>query len=221
MYNHKEFRSGIGWMCLSVMFVAESAAGALSESFTAFLRPDESSFWRTAGGSSVTVPVDFPSGAQTATLAVEGVGSGYSKVYGGIAEESFRFELPEAADSQSEDVYELTLSFDDEAKTVRTAKIALVKGLMPDASGKTRCLVPEHSRKWNRVNGGRAVVPVPCGATSLAVDGAECPGLDGKQGWCVIGNLKSGEAAEAVLTVGGEQYAASLMSAGGLLFLVR
>lgn len=201
--------------------LAYESPGALSKSFTAFLRPDESSFWRTAHGSSVTVPVDFPSGAQTAALAVRGVGSGYSKVYDGISGESFEFELPEAVDSQSEDVYELTLTFDDETKTVRTAKIALVKGLMPDASGKTRCLMPEHSRKWNRVIGGRAVVPVPYGATSLTVDGAEHPGLDGKQGWCVLKNLKSGEATETVLTAGGETYAASLMSAGGLLFWVR
>lgn len=200
---------------------AYESSGAVSESFTAFLRPGESSFWRTAPGSSVTVPVDFPSGARTATLTVYGVGSGYSKVYRDIAVESFGFELPEAVDSLSEDVYELTLAFDDEAKTVRTAKIALVKGLTPDASGKTRCLVPEHSRKWNRVIGGRAVVPVPCGATSLTVDGAELPGLDGFQGWCVLESLKSGETSETVLSVGGETYAASLMSAGGLLFLVR
>lgn len=201
--------------------LAYESPGALSKSFTAFLRPDESSFWRTAHGRTVTVPVDFPAGAQTAALAVRGVGSGYSKVYDGISGESFEFELPEAVDSQSEDVYELTLTFDDEEKTVRTAKIALVKGLMPDASGKTRCLVPEHSRKWNRVKGGRAVVPVPYGATSLTVDGAENPGLDGTQGWCVLKNLKSAEAAEAVLSVSGETYAASLMSVGGLLFLVR
>ena len=220
MHNRRDFLNGIVLVCVAAL-AAGSAAGALSESFTAFLRPDESSFWRTAHGSSVTVPVDFPSGAQTAALTVKGVGSGYSKVYDGISGESFEFELPEAVDSQSEDVYELTLTFDDEDKTVRTAKIALVKGLMPDASGKTRCLVPEHSRKWNRVIGGRAVVPVPYGATSLTVDGAENPGLDGKQGWCVLKNLKSAEAAEAVLSVGGETYAASLMSAGGLLFLVR
>ena len=201
--------------------LAYESPGARRKSFTAFLRPDESSFWRTASGRTVTLPVDFPSGAQTAALTVKGVGSGYSKVYDGISGESFEFELPEAVDSQSEDVYELTLTFDDETETVRTAKIALVKGLMPDASGKTRCLVPEHSRKWNRVEGGRAVVPVPYGATSLTVNGAEHPGLDGKQGWCVLKNLKSAEAAAAVLSVGGETYAASLMSAGGLLFLVR
>ena len=64
-------------------------------------------------------------------------------------------------------------------------------------------------------------MPVPYGATSLMVDGAEHPGLDGKQGWCVLKNLESGETSETVLTVGGETYAASLMSAGGLLFLVR
>lgn len=220
MHNRRDFLNGIVLVCVAAL-AAGSAAGALSESFTAFLRPGESSFWRTAPGSSVTVPVDFPSGARTATLTVAGVGSGYSKVYRDISAESFGFELPEAVDSQSEDVYELTLTFDDETKTVRTAKIALVKGLMPDASGKTRCLVPEHSRKWNRVIGGRAVVPVSYGATSLTVDGAEHPGLDGKQGWCVLENLKSAEAAEAVLSVGGETYAASLMSAGGLLFLVR
>ena len=220
MHNRRDFLNGIVLVCVAAL-AAGSSEGALSESFTAFLRPGESSFWRTAPGSSVTVPVDFPSGAQTAALTVKGVGSGYSKVYDGISGESFEFELPEAVDSQSEDVYELTLTFDDETKTVRTAKIALVKGLMPDASGKTRCLVPEHSRKWNRVIGGRAVVPVPYGATSLTVDGAEHPGLDGKQGWCVLKNLESGETSETVLTVGGETYAASLMSAGGLLFLVR
>lgn len=211
------------WMAgLFAVTFAFEVSGAVSESFVAFLRPDESSFWRTAPGNSVTVPVDFPEGAETATLQVKGCGSGYSKTYQDITAESFSFSLPSATDTRSEDVYELTLTFDDESGTVRTARIGLIKGIGTDPSGRTRCVVPPGSRSWSKVDGTRAVLPIPYGATSLTVNGTEMDtGLGGAQGWYALTGLTSGNATELSLSADGETFYASLVSAAGLMFILR
>lgn len=198
----------------------ESFAGAVSESFTAFLRPDESSFWRTAPGKTVTVPVKFPEGATKATLTV--TAPGYSVEYGDIVTDSYAFDLPEATDAASENVYDLTLAFDDTAKTVRTAKIGLIAGLCPDNEGKTRCLAPQGTRKWNKVKGGRAVLPIPYGTTSFKVGGVEkVSELGGAQGWYALDGLVPGQATELTLSTDEGDYSASLFGVGGILLLVR
>lgn len=203
-------------------FAHELSAGAVSDSFMAFLRPEASSFWRTASGREVTVPVDFPEGAVTATLTVRGTGSGYVKVHSGITSESYAFELPAATDCGSEDVYELALAFDDEPQTVRTAKIALIRGLEQGASGRTRCLSPEGSLMWRKGGSGRAVLPVPYGVTAFLTNGVVADtGLDGAQGWYVLKGLSARKPTELTLEADGVRYDASLLSSGGMLFLVR
>ena len=198
----------------------ESFAGTVSESFTAFLRPDESSFWRTAPGKTVTVPVEFPEGATKATLTVKG--DGHSAEYADIATDSFTFDLPEAKDAASENVYELTLSFDDAAKTIRTAKIGLIAGLCPDNEGRTRCLAPAGTRKWNRVRNGRAVLPIPYGMNALTIDGvATDTGLGGGQGWYRLDGLVPKSPTELELSGEGGTCRASLFAAGGHAIFVR
>ena len=198
----------------------ESFAGAVSESFTAFLRPDESSFWRTAPGKTVTVPIDWPEGASAATLTVTGLG--YSHVYTDISGESYTFDLPDAVDSQTENVYDLTLAFNDADATTRTAKLGLITGLTTLAEGTTRCRLPVGSKTWNKAGGLRAVLPIPYGTVSFTVNGVEkASELGGAQGWYALDGLVPGEATELTLSTDEDDYSASLFGAGGILLLVR
>ena len=66
--------------------------GAWSDPAFVFLKPETSSFWRTATNSVVTLPVKYPEGATSADLTVNGVG--YSRMYADIPEGDFDLELP-------------------------------------------------------------------------------------------------------------------------------
>ena len=188
-----------------------------------FTRPETSSFWNTATNNVMTVPIDFPAGATRATLTVSGVG--YSATYGNIERgtDSYTFALPAAESPQTENVYNLRLTFDD--GTERTAKLGLIEGLSPNAEGTTRCLAPANGRVWDNVRGGRAVLPVPYGAEeiSVTVNGetrTEPTGLNGAQGWYALG-VKPGDEVSLSMIAGGLPYSASLHGALGFMLIVQ
>ena len=89
-----------------------------------YLRPETSSFWHTATNSTMTLPVDFPFGASSATLTIAGA-FGYSQTIPDITASSVTVTLPEArmdgSSPATEDVYDITLEFND--GTVQTAKL--------------------------------------------------------------------------------------------------
>lgn len=153
------------------------------------LRPEMNSFWRTATNNVVELPIDMPHSAKTATLRVEG--TGYERTYPDLPEGSYRLELPEAASSDKEDVYTLTLTFDN--GTERTAKLAVIQGR---ANCAARCLVDPSSLDWRRAS-RRAVIPIaynPSGASEISVNGTRIDtGLDGAQGWCVLNDIAVGK----------------------------
>ena len=195
------------------------ADSPLSEPTFVYLKPETSSFWHTAPGPTLTVPVSFPLGATTATLSVRG--SRYTHDYGGITESSFTFSLPEAADISQEDVYSLTLAFDD--GTAQTARLGLVRGLMAGPCGSTPC-VSAVAWQWAQGNG---VLPIPSGMTGLTIDGVSVSdgdkGFTGAAGWYALGRLRSGRAVDLVLTVGEQSYAATGVrrANAGLVLVVR
>lgn len=203
----------------AMVSVAVPAEELTSEPTFVFLRPETSSFWNTATNSTMTVPIDYPRGARAATLSVRGLG--YEQTYAGITGATFTFELPAPTSPETENVYDLTLAFDDAAATVRTAKLGLVQGLSPDAEGTTRCLAPATAKVWRRAK-GRAVLPIPYGTTSFTVNGVERDtGLDGAQGWFAIGGIGPEEDVSLTLMAGGVEYAASLLGGGGLMMIFR
>lgn len=208
--------AGIVGAALTTLSVG--AAELMSEPTFVFLRPETSSFWHTATNNSMTVPIDFPEGASSATLYVSGVA--YNHIYENIATDSFTFELPEADSEVTENVYDLRLVFNDSGSTVRTAKLGLIKGLSPDAEGITRCLAPTTGRIWARTT-GRAVVPIPYGTTSFQVNGVETPtGLDGAQGWFAMDVPEGGVSLSLVAP--GISSAVSLLGANcGVLLIVK
>ncbi len=206
-------RKMAGVVGAAVVSVAVSAAELTSEPTLVFMRPETSSFWNTATNSTMTVPVDFPSGATEAALTVSGLG--YKATYANITKgtDSFTFALPAADSPQTENVYDLALTFND--GTVRRAKLGLIEGLSPNAEGTTRCLAPANGRVWNRVKGGKAVLPIPYGTTSFSVTvngetRTEDTGLNGAQGWYALG-LHGGDSATLSMIADGLSYSASLL----------
>lgn len=202
----------------AMVSVAVPAEELTSEPTFVFLRPETSSFWNTATNNTMTVPVDYPSGATAATLAVSGLG--YAQTYADITGDEFTFALPTPTSPETENVYDLTLSFNDAAGTTRTAKLGLVQGLSPDAEGTTRCLAPATAKVWRKAT-GRAVLPIPYGTTSFTVNGVETDtGLNGAQGWFAIGGINPNENVSLSLMAGGVEYAASLLGGGAGLMLI-
>ena len=212
-----EVRRGLFAAAFVVVACASAVAGDTSAPAFVFLRPETSSFWHTATNSTMVLPVDLPSGATKAMLSVTGVE--YSAAYENVQEGMFHLALPAATSPQSENVYELTLSFDD--GTVRKAKLGLVQGRLADAQGATRCVVPKASASWKRVK-RRAVLPVPYGTTSFSINGEPVDtGLGGDQGWFAIGPLDAHEEAVCGLEAGGAAWSASLYGAGGFMLMFK
>ena len=204
----------------SLLAVASPGTEIESEETFVFLRPETSSFWNTATNSTMSLPIDYPNGATKAKLEVTGVG--YSKVYENITSDSFDIELPVPDSPQTENVYDLTLMFND--GTVRTAKLGLIQGLSPDSEGSTRCLAPSEGAVWNAVK-KRAVLPIPYGTTSftMSVNGGEVTnvdtGLNGAQGWYAIKSA-TGDSVSFSLVANGMNYAATLLGQGDGFFVI-
>ena len=206
----------------SLLAVASPGTEIESEETFVFLRPETSSFWNTATNSTMSLPIDYPNGATKAKLEVTGVG--YSKVYENITSDSFDIELPVPNSPQTENVYDLKLTFDNEA-TVRTAKLGLIQGLSPDAEGATRCLAPAEGSVWEKVK-YRAVLPIPYGTTSLSMqtNGGEWKeldtGLNGAQGWYALSPIVRGDNISLSCIVDGVSYVASLLGGGDGFFVI-
>ena len=193
-------------LALATSYAADSAASFV------FVNPDTSSFWRTARSRSVTVPVDFPEGATTATLSVTGVG--YSASYVIVAPGPYTFQLPEAPTPAEENTYSLALSFDrGEGKT---ARLSLIAGLENGGAGSTRC-VSQANRCWGKSKSQQMTLPVPFGTTSLVVNGDTVDtGLDGAQGFVTISALP----VSLSLVTPDASYCADITKLPGLMILV-
>lgn len=201
--------------------IAIGAEGSKSDATFVFLQPETSSFWRTATNSTMTIPVYHPKGAMKADLLVEGMQ--YSKTYYGITAQSVDIELPAPANERTENVYTLTLSFDD--GTVQTAKLGAVRGYAKDAAGVARCVIPEESASWKKFK-YRAVLPVPYGMKNLTLclNGAEPQPLetDGAQGWYGLEGIKRNDSLDFTYELNGMPYALSLVGGGdGFFFIMK
>ncbi len=163
-----------------------AASEMMSARMFVHVRPELSSFWRTATNNVVYLPVDMPRAAKTATLHVEGVG--YERTYLDLPGGVFRLELPEASSPDNENVYRLTLSFDD--GTERTAVLGVIEGMRSADEGcSTRCRLSGDGLTWKKT-ASRFVIPIPYGTGFISMQGASAkavPGeFDGAQGWCAL-----------------------------------
>ena len=201
----------------AVLTVSAPAAKLSSESTFVFLRPETSSFWNTATNSTMTLPIDYPSGATKATLTVNGVG--YTRVYPDLTSDSIEIDLPTPDSPKAENVYELSLAFDNGAPS-RTAKLGLIKGLDSGAKGSTRCIAPAEGKVWGKAT-DRAVLPIPYGTTSFTINGVEHDtGLGGAQGWYALSPIERGETITLSCLADGVSYAASILGGGNGFMLI-
>ncbi len=172
-------------LCIALVAACTANAGDTSDPMLLFLRPGASSFWHTATNNVLALPVEFPEGASSATLAVSGLK--YSASYAGITTSPFILTLPAATSAATENVYDLTLTFNDAGATTRTARLGLIQGFDATSEGCTRCLAPKEQRKWGWVRKRRAVFPIPYGMTSFIVNGdVTDTRLGGDQGWYAL-----------------------------------
>ena len=201
----------------AVLTVSAPAAKLSSEPTFVFLRPETSSFWNTATNSTMTLPIDYPNGATKATLTVNGVG--YNRVYSDLTGDSIEIDLPVPDSPKTENVYELTLAFDNGAAS-RTAKLGLIKGLDSGAKGSTRCIAPAQGKVWSKAT-GRAVLPIPYGTTSFTVNGVvHDTGLGGAQGWYALSPIEPGETITLSCLADGVSYVASILGGGNGFMLI-
>ena len=195
----------------AVLTVSAPGAKLSSEPTFVFLRPETSSFWNTATNGTMTLPIDFPSGATRASLRVTGLG--YEAQYDNIVASEFELTLPTPDSPHTENVYDLVLTFDNGQE--RRAKLGLIQGLDSGGRGRTRCLAPANGRVWNKVR-KRAVLPIPYGMTSFKVNNVEVdPGLGGAQGWYALGQLKNGDDVSLSMIANGLSFSAALTCVDG------
>ena len=198
--------------------MAFGAEGSKSDATFVFLQPETSSFWRTATNSTMSIPVYHPKGATKADLTVEGMQ--YSKAYNDITAESVDIELPAPTNERTENVYTLTLSFDD--GTVQTAKLGAVRGYAKSIAGVARCVIPEESASWKKFK-YRAVLSVPYGMKNLTLrlNGAEPQPLetDGAQGWYGLEGIKRNDSLDFSYELNGMSHALSLVGGGDGFFV--
>ncbi len=199
-------------IALAASIMAAVVASASDTGVTSLLFKESGSFWRTATSHTLTVPVDFKDGATSASLTVRG--SRYRRVYEGIVTNEFTFSLPPADNMAHEDVYELSLVFDNGSEM--KARVGLPYGLMAGTEGATRCLVDVTQPKWRKTY-GYGLLPVPFGVTALSVDGSPVAdgtdGYTGAQGWLALGRVNTGSSVAVSLTADEQTTSRTLVGA--------
>lgn len=187
-----------------------AATGDTSDPTFVYVNPKSCYHWHTATNSTMVLPICFPFGASSATLSVNG-----SIYASGITADSVTVNLPAPRFGLTEDVYELSLAFDN-GKTY-TTRLGLLKGFSDCNTGLTRCIAPSGGRAWGKVD-RLAVIPVPYGLSSfsVALNGGTASsvdaGLDGAAGWYAM-MLSGRTTAELAATAPDESLAASLWGA--------
>lgn len=180
--------------------------------------PGRTSFWRTATNNVVSLPVYFPKGASSATLEVRG--DRYLRRYGNLQHGHFELTLPKTERPEDENVYGLTLAFDD--GTIRNARVAVIAGVGEKRSGSTRCVFDADSVSWTSFN-RRAVLPIPEGTDAFFVNGRNVElGVAGGRDWHVLTASRSENELELGLTAADGEHGASLMGyVPGMMLLFR
>ena len=169
---------------LRAIAVMLAAAVVISASYAAettlFMRSKSNILWRTSPGTPFDVPVVLPPDATSATLTV--TGRGYSRTYSDLSDGWQEVTLPAATSEERENVFDLTLVFNDPAATVQMVKLGHVASAASDGDAEARVRVAS-SRKWGEVK-DRAVIRIPANAGTLAIDGDPVDdGLNGAAGW--------------------------------------
>jgi len=162
------------------MVLQLEAGAAVSEPTLILANGSESLLWHSVLTGTSVARWDKPRTATSATLTI--VGAYYRQTYANLTGESCEISLP-PANGGKEDVYTLTLEFDD--GTVRTAYLGAVDGLATGGTATSRRMRTASSPQWANFN-DYAAIAIPAGATALTVNGTPLPDLDGSAGWRLV-----------------------------------
>ena len=199
---------------LGAMLLTVAMTGGAND---VFMLPTSNILWYTAPSSDFEVPVLMPPGASSATLVV--TGRRYRREYNGIADGMFQLSLPAADSADAENVYDLTLTFNDYLATTHHAKLAVVQGAAMGAAAEAE--VRTLGSMWLSF-ATTAVLPIPAGVDTLSVDGqAVAVDLWQSPGWYLFAP-RSGLAHVALLDDGGDPLAEATLqgTAHGLTIIV-
>jgi len=173
---------------LCALALAASQACAASDTSAAaevFVDTTSSCMWNTGKSQSFSLPIEYPVLASAVDVYVKGVR--YSASETGVTAASLPVSLPEPSADAAENVYEITLAFND--GTTNKCAFALVRSQSLGASCPVR-LTSESS--WSKIEAKR-VVQVPAGYEPQ-IDGqgvAACS--NGGWGWFACPRLAAGE----------------------------
>jgi hypothetical protein len=188
------------------------AVAGESTTCAVIVKPDETAFWRTATNSTFEVSWLFPAGAQKAKLSVVGMGAEY--VYDNLTESRKTLVLPPPV--TAEDVYKLTLLFDDDSE--QSCLLGVVRGAQ-EGDAAVVDYASDSNLTWRRTK-TKAVFPIPFGAEKITVNGREYP-LDGAAGWFGYVYPAGAEVSEVALDVGTDEYENSLIPVCGFILTIR
>lgn len=199
------------------MAAAAIGAADLSDPVRVCVDPGRFALWHTAPGSEFRLQIDYPAFASSARLDVDGVK--YHAEYLDVTDDSLMISVPVPNVAKDENVYRLTLTFND--GTVWTARLGVVRG--QGLGDVTDAGVAVSLKDEDSVSGSfdtpRIVLPIPCGESELSVNGETVDvGLDGDRGWFALGPARNGQHFDVRLG----EYSASLLAVGpGFLLLFK
>ena len=200
-----------------------SAASSTSAPYITWLKPEASLIWKTVTEMPVPISIDWPTGAASARLtAVAGSRTLATEIIDDRSVSLYDLVLDCPGSESDECIVALTLDFLDSGGAVieaesRSANLAMVRGT---CGGSFRCItVGDSSHKWTSVKDGNAVVPVPDGTSSMALDGASLD-IGTAPGWLWLASLDVGNHVLSKTTDESEYAQAILRVGGGLLLML-
>lgn len=196
---------------------AENVVGSASGVYVC-TDPSRSLLWKTITDERMEIPVVWPSGAVAATLTVTSdCGETTAVPVPDDADVlSVEFVLPD--DEAAERVVTLALAFTDAdgAPLDGLGQVATL-GLVRGANGRSaRCVPNTATRRWRRRKEGRAVISVPEGVESVALDGGEAVAVEAP-GWFAWSGLENG----AHEVVAGDAAVTFEVVPGGVVIFIR
>lgn len=164
--RHMKGRNLLRALLLATAFaMCVTGNAATSDPTLVFVRPAESSFWRTATNASFTVNIDYPEGATAAELTVKGMH--FAVTVPNVTARQCDLTLPKATSPETEDVFDLILEFDNGVTNV--ASVGVIQGSGVAEPVTTRVL-SSGTLKWGRSKGSD-VLPIPSPTATLSIDG--------------------------------------------------
>jgi hypothetical protein len=149
-------KSAVGALLAAATLTGAGGAGAVSEPARIFFAPHLNRHWSTVYTNEVPLNWEWPEGAATAELSVNGMNSSLSTNFS-PGTSGYLWRAFESTAPKNEDVYSLTLSFRDGSNKLletHTAKLAVLKGSF---GGTTMDPGPDN-HKWSKVS-DNVVIP--------------------------------------------------------------